>query len=77
MGGMKFFLKTLTGKKIQIELAPTDTVLALLEEIEKKEGISPSKTRLIHMGRALAHHKTLQEYNITEGSIVHLVLALH
>jgi len=39
-------------------------------------GIPPSKCRLIFRARAVADERTLDEYEITEGSMLHCVLAL-
>ncbi|XP_064958499.1 ubiquitin-NEDD8-like protein RUB2 [Musa acuminata AAA Group] len=86
-GGMMIKVKTLTGKEIEIDFDPTDTIDRIKERIEEKEGIpSPQQRiltnrcgfslRLIYLGKELADDKTARESNIEDGSVLHLVLAL-
>ena len=44
-------LKTLTGKPIEIDIEPTDTVNRIKERVEEKEGIPPAQQRLIFSGK--------------------------
>ncbi|KAE8677234.1 Ubiquitin-NEDD8-like protein RUB1 [Hibiscus syriacus] len=69
-------VKTLTGKEIEIDIEPTDTIDRIKERVEEKEGIPPVQQRLIYAGKQLADDKTAREYNIEGGSVLHLVLAL-
>ncbi|KAG6469123.1 hypothetical protein ZIOFF_073821 [Zingiber officinale] len=75
-GGMMIKVKTLTGKEIEIDIEPTDTIDRIKERVEEKEGIPPIQQRLIYAGKQLADDKTAKEYNIEGGSVLHLVLAL-
>jgi len=75
-GGMKLYVKTLSAKKIEIDVEPTDTIERVMERIEEKEGIPPPKQRLIFGGKALNPEKFISDYRITAGSTLHLVLAL-
>ncbi|CAL9062950.1 unnamed protein product [Musa banksii] len=75
-GGMMIKVKTLTGKEIEIDIEPTDTIDRIKERVEEKEGIPPVQQRLIYAGKQLADDKTAKEYNIEGGSVLHLVLAL-
>ncbi|KAL6070706.1 Ubiquitin-60S ribosomal protein L40 [Balamuthia mandrillaris] len=69
--------KMLTGKKVPLHVDSKATVEKLKEELQYKEGIPPDKMRLIFAGRALGDpNKTLEEYGIFDGCIVHSVLAL-
>ncbi len=38
-------VKTLTGKEIEIDIEPTDTVQRIKERVEEKEGIPPVQQR--------------------------------
>ncbi|KAK8483933.1 hypothetical protein V6N12_044402 [Hibiscus sabdariffa] len=75
-GGTMIKVKTLTGKEIEIDIEPTDTIDRIKERVEEKEGIPPVQQRLIYAGKQLADDKTAREYNIEGGSVLHLVLAL-
>lgn len=50
-------VKTLTGKEIEIDIEPTDTVQRIKERVEEKEGIPPVQQRLIFAGKAMNDDK--------------------
>ncbi|KAI5332616.1 hypothetical protein L3X38_022745 [Prunus dulcis] len=76
-------VKTLTGKEIEIDIEPNDTIDRIKERVEEKERIPPVQQRyaslysmLIYAGKQLGDDKTAKDYNIEGGSVLHLVLAL-
>lgn len=75
-GGMMIKVKTLTGKEIEIDIEPTDSIERIKERIEEKEGIPPVQQRLIFAGKQMNDEKAARDYNIEGGSVLHLVLAL-
>lgn len=48
-------MKTLTGKEIEIDIEPNDTVKRIKERVQEKEGIPPEQQRLIYSGVVRGH----------------------
>eukprot|EP01104_Vermistella_antarctica_P011904 TRINITY_DN336_c0_g2_i1.p1 TRINITY_DN336_c0_g2~~TRINITY_DN336_c0_g2_i1.p1 ORF type:complete len:357 (-),score=67.33 TRINITY_DN336_c0_g2_i1:259-1281(-) len=70
-------IKTLTGKTITIGSRQHNmTVLSLKETIQDIEGIPVSQQKLIFDGKQLEENRTLGDYDLQEGTVVHLVLRL-
>ena len=73
---MRIKVITLTGHTIELNTDLDDTIYRVKEYVEEKEGIPQSQQRLVFGGRLLSDERTLQSYDVTGGSTVHLVLAL-
>ena len=73
---LHLFVKTLTGKSILVDVDPSDTVMAIKEQIRVQEGIPIPHQCLVIGGRLLDDSVRLNESGIQNQSVLHLVLRI-
>lgn len=73
---MQVFVKTITNRSITLDVEPTTPISDVKEMINNKEGIPTQEIRLLYAGKQLEDDRTLQDYNITKESTLHMVLRL-
>ena len=74
--GMEIVVKIGTDKSITLVVKASDTIASVQANIHGQEGTHLEKQRLIFGEHAqLLLHKTLQDYSITQGSVLHLIIS--
>ena len=73
---MQINIKTLTGRQQAYTFEPGAKVLDVKHALQQKEGIQVDQIRLIYSGKQLADDKTLEDYSVQAGAVIHMVLQL-
>mmetsp|Transcript_4632 Transcript_4632/g.14098 ORF Transcript_4632/g.14098 Transcript_4632/m.14098 type:complete len:98 (+) Transcript_4632:315-608(+) len=71
---VKAMLGALNGKAIVLDLDSSDTISTIKRKIQYKEFVAPVIQRLIFCGKPLDDERTLEDYGIKEGCVIHLIV---
>ena len=74
--GYMIFIKTFTGKTLDLRCNYDETIYELKRKLFIREGTSPNDVRLIFAGKQLEENRTMADYNIQKESTIHQVLRL-
>lgn len=75
-GTVHVSVKTLTHQNFMVEVHLSDSVEILKCHFFGKTGIPQEQQRIVYEGNQLGDNKILSDYNITNGSLLYLVLRL-
>ncbi|KAF0872694.1 ZFAN4 protein, partial [Crocuta crocuta] len=73
---MELFIETLTGTCFELRVSPFETVISVKAKIQRLEGIPICHQHLIWNNMELEDDYCLNDYNISEGCTLKLVLAM-
>ncbi|CAO3563978.1 unnamed protein product [Mortierella alpina] len=71
-GDIQVTIKSLKSGQWTVDVSAQGTIADLKEALQAKAGIDASSQRLVLKGKALLDNKSLEEYGLTSGSVVHL-----
>ena len=72
----QIFVKNLLGKSVALDVQATDTVQAVKQKLQDREGIPADQQRLVYTTKELDPERTLADYNIQRDATLSLVLRL-
>ncbi|KAM4852040.1 AN1-type zinc finger protein 4 isoform 2-T3 [Thomomys bottae] len=73
---MELFIETLTGTCFELRVSPFEAVISVKAKIQRLEGIPICQQHLIWNNMELEDEYCLNDYNISEGCTLKLVLAM-
>jgi hypothetical protein len=73
---LQIYIKTITGTTFNINAPTTCTIEDLKRFIESDCGIPVEQQKLIYAGEQLSNDRTLVEYDLRNGSSIHMVFGL-
>ena len=73
---MQLKVKLLSGKVMLLNFEADQTIYAIKEKIQDKEGIHPDQIKLVCSGKILENEKTIEDSKLNPNNMIHMVLNL-
>nr|GEZ41685.1 polyubiquitin [Tanacetum cinerariifolium] len=73
-GGLQTFVGTITWKYIVMKADGSNTIADIKKYIQESAGIPMDRQRLVLYGKRLDDDRCLADYDVREGSTLHLVI---
>lgn len=67
-------VKTLLGKEVRYQIRPDEPITRIRSLVQKSFEVSPRLQCLISEGKILEDGKTVKDYEITNGSLINLII---
>jgi ubiquitin C len=71
--GIQVFVKTWMGRRLQLDVEPTERIEDVKLKIQDKDGTDPEQQHLFFAGTTLKNRDTVEDYSIRNNSLLHLV----
>ncbi|KAA6342585.1 MAG: putative Ubiquitin-60S ribosomal protein L40 [Streblomastix strix] len=75
-GGLNVTVLTTTGRKIDVDLNPTDKIYALKLKLEEKTSLKPAMQGIVFKGRPISDDMTAEAAGIKDGDTIHMVVIM-
>jgi hypothetical protein len=69
-------VKVLEGPSLTLKTKPSDSIASLKLQVEAKQGYEPARQLLFFNGVQLQNYRSVAEYGIRDGDVLHLILKL-
>ena len=69
---MQISIERMVGQNFGLTVEEEDSVESLKMKIYRLLSIDPDQQRLVYQGQLLLEDKAISDYNIQEGSVIHL-----
>ena len=73
---IKVTVRPLSGGSFTLDVFENDFVLSVKEMYGKKSNINVDTMRFVSTGKQLENDKRLSDYNIKDGTVIHMIITL-